>query len=137
MDVSSSNPYLHLGRYQQPITVPGAPSEENPVTIPEFEKPELSPEQRLALEKSLQERLDEAEEKAQEEQDALRGLTVGYVGLQSKKTQWEIYMSVTTQTDMQSDAQDGVAFYRTLRDIQEQNNTIKAYAAYRENAVGV
>ena len=136
MDVSSSNPYLHLGRYQQPITLSGTPVKKNPVTIHEFEKPERSPEQWLALEKSLRERLADAEEKAQEERDALRGPTVGHVGLQSKKREEEISMSLATRNDMQNDARNGVVFYRTLRNIQEQNNTIKAYATYRENAVG-
>ena len=31
---------------------------------------------------------------------------------------------------------DGVEFYNTLREIREQNNAVKAYAAYRENALG-
>jgi hypothetical protein len=136
MDVSASNPYLHLDRYQQPITVPGAPSPEEPVTIPEYEPPEISPQKRLELRERLKEGFEEAEKNRRAEEEAMRQLTVGYVGLQSKKTQWEVYMSGTTGSDMGSDAPGGVEFYKLLRDIQEQNNTIKAYAAYQENALG-
>ncbi|WP_456453383.1 hypothetical protein [Hydrogenimonas sp.] len=141
MNIPSSDPYQHLMQYQQPNAIrPPAtiqPIEERPdlITIPEFEKPELSPETRLELKKRLEEKLDDTKESYRAQRDALRELTVGYVGVQSKKTQWEIYLSGMSEGEVGSDAPSGVEFYQMLRDIQQQNNTIKAYAAYGENAL--
>ncbi|WP_300364585.1 hypothetical protein [Hydrogenimonas sp.] len=132
MNISSQSAYQHLAQYQQPVAIPGKP---DLITIPEFEKPELSPENRLKLQDRIAEKIDDVKTGLQEQRDALRELTVGYIGTQSKKTQWEIYMSVTTEADMDSDAPSGIEFYQTLRDIQKQNNVVKAYAAYQENAL--
>jgi len=131
MELSSVNPYRHLAQYQQPAVMPEKP---DLITIPEFEKPELSPENRLKLQDRIEEIVDEKEAAEQAEKDALRELTAQYVGTQSKKTQWEIYMSVATDSAVDLDDGDGIEFIRTLRDIQTQNNLVKAYAAYQENA---
>jgi len=133
MDIPASNPYLHLERYRQPVTIRPIDAPDL-ITIPEYEKPELSPEQRLDLHDRLEERIGEAKASYETRNDELRELTARYIGLQSKKSQWEIYMSAATGADMHDDAPDGVEFYRTLREIREQNNLVKAYALYRQNA---
>ena len=130
MEIASQNPYRHLTRYQRPVTIPEKP---DLITIPEYEKPELSPENRLKLRERIEESIDEKKEELQAQKDALRELTVEYIGVQSKKTQWEIYMSVTTESDIDTGG-DGIEFIGTLRDIRKQNNLVKAYAAYHEKA---
>ena len=132
MNVSSHHAYQHLAQYQKPVPVPEKP---DLITIPEFEKPELSPENQLKLQDKIAEKVDDVKTNLDEQRDALREMTVGYIGVQSKKAQWEIYMSVATESDIDSEAPSGVEFYQTLREIQKQNNMVKAYAAYQENSL--
>lgn len=131
MEISSQDPYRHLTRYQRPVTIP---EKTDPITIPEYERPELSPEKRLKLQEKIETSIDRKREDLQAERDALRELTAGYVGLQSKKTQWEIYLSVETGGDVDPSGGEGIEFIGTLRDIRKQNNLVKAYATYHENA---
>jgi hypothetical protein len=84
----------------------------------------------MALRDRLEEAKEDLTEATERREDEIRQLAVGYTAIQSKKSQFEIYMSGSTEEKPST-----VEFMRTLRDIQEQNNTIKAYAAYQENAL--
>ena len=133
MQVQGQNPYTHLMQYQRPASEGPAIL---PIENPADERPQLTPEQKLDLQDRLAEKAQEIKEGADAQRDAMRELTVGYVGMRSKQTQWEIYLSGMSGEEVDTGGGDGVQFYNTLREIHEQNNAIKAYAAYRENALG-
>jgi len=120
MDISAANPYRHLARYRQPVTI--RPVERPDAAPPDTDKPSLTPEH--------PDKIKNAHDTQREE---LRRLTAGYVGLQSKKSRREIHMSGLSGADMRGDAPDGVEFYEALREIRRQNNRIQAYAAYGQN----
>ena len=137
MQITAQSGYAHLAQYQQPrailpieepVTTPVEPKP--PVTIPEYEKPTLDPEKAMELQDRLEEAKSDLAASEEAKRDEIRQLAVGYTAIQSKKSQFEIYMTGTTEENPST-----VKFMQTLRDIQEQNNTIKAYAAYQENAL--
>ncbi|NPA29467.1 MAG: hypothetical protein GXO33_04710 [Epsilonproteobacteria bacterium] len=123
MTVTDYKPgYDHLARYQQPL--PPEKEPKAPVTIPERPQPEpLDPE-----------RLDEIETKRQERNDTIREVAVGYTAVQSVKSRFEIYMTGLTGDTYDLGGASTVEFLQTLSDIEKQNNTVKAYAAYMEGA---
>ncbi len=132
MQIQGNNPYAHLMQYQRP---PAEGPSILPIEKPE-ESPQLTPEQKLDLQDRLAEKAQGIKENLDAQRDAMRELTVRYVGMQSKKTQWEIYLRGMSGEEVDTGIGDGVEFYNTLREIREQNNAVKAYTAYRENALG-
>jgi hypothetical protein len=139
MQVSAyNNPYQYLQQYQQPrkegpVSTPVEPRP--PVTIPEYERPTLPTEAKMKLQERVDEKRTEVGDTLQSQKDAIRQYTAAYVGAQSKKTQFEIYMNNTTDSELDSDTPTGIEFMQTLRDIQKQNNTIKAFSAYQDAAL--
>jgi hypothetical protein len=139
MQVSAyNNPYQYLQQYQQPqkegpVSTPVEP--QPPITIPEYERPTLPTETQMELQDRINEKRAELGDTLQSQKDAIRQYTVAYTGAQSKKTQFEIYMNNSTDSHIDSDAPTGIEFMQTLRDIQKQNNTIKAFAAYQDAAL--
>ena len=124
MHVQSGNPYAHLIRYQQP-----APerAESHSLSKPGH-KPTLTHAQ-------LTEKPQKLQEDSHEEEKAIWEMSIAYLGEQSRRMQWEIYLSGITGEKVDLGGGEWVRFYNTLRDIREQNNAVKAYAAYRENAL--
>ena len=122
MQIAPDNPYAGLMQYQKPDLI----------TIPEIDPPTISPETELKVKEKIVDRIGEIGEKAQEQKDNLRAMTAQYVGNQSKKTQWEIYLQGMESGEIDPDeGMSGIEFYDTLRQMQEQNNRIKAYGAYQ------
>ena len=95
---------------------------------PENDKPQLDDEQK----EKLQELLKETQQQKQEEKESLRKFVVGSTAIHSKQTQFEIYMSGMTGNEV--DITNDYTILENLRDIQKQNDTIKAYATYKELA---
>jgi len=134
---SSMNSYANLMQYQRP-SIPEKP-QENPVTIPEFDDQEIvesikeiTQEIKTDLQENLQEKVDVAKQEDQEKKDNTREFLADYAGVQSKKNQWDIYMSVMTESEVDTSNDDTINFLNNLRDIQEQNNRVEAYAHYQE-----
>ena len=134
---SSMNSYANLMQYQR-LSIPEKP-QENPVTIPEFDDQEIvesikeiTQEIKTDLQENLQEKVDVAKQEDQEKKDNTREFLADYAGVQSKKNQWDIYMSVMTESEVDTSNDDTINFLNNLRDIQEQNNRVEAYAHYQE-----
>jgi len=125
MQVSlETNNYLQLQSYQR--------TKENPSILP-IQNPieeELSPEEKLNLQKELEAVQTQKEQEEQAQKDALRGFVVDYVGVQSKKTQAEIYLSGMLENDV--DLTNDVTLLESLRDVKKQNDFINGYATYKE-----
>ncbi len=112
----------------------------NPVVIQPIEqpevlptpKPELSPEDQLKVQKHIDKTKEAEVAQEQAKKDSQRALVTGYAGLESKKSQVEIYLAVATE-DKVTLENNTLNSLDTLRDVQEQNQTIQAYATYQEN----
>jgi len=74
------------------------------------------------------------EEELKSQSDDTRQAFVATIGHQSKQTQAEIYLSVALEQDVDLSNQNKTML-ESLHKTQEQNNTIKAYAAYQEAGV--
>jgi biotin synthase-related radical SAM superfamily protein len=112
------------------------------VTIPEFDEQEIVGDIKDILEdvtqkaqEQYQEKLTQAKESLDEKKDDTRAFLADYAGVQSKKSQWDIYMSVMTQSDVDTSDDGTINFLEELRDVQKQNNTVEAYALYAQNAL--
>jgi hypothetical protein len=135
---SSNNPYLQIAAYQRPMLQEESPSiqpipkpEDGPsiLPIPQEEKPQkplLSDEQKDAL---LEYKAQE-DAKEQEQRDALRQYAIASIGIDSKKTQFKIYM--TGMLDEEVDITNDFTFLESLREIQKQNEAVRGYAVYKE-----
>lgn len=108
-----TNNYQDMSAYQKPITEqPASQTSANPL--------ELSAEKKTVV-----------PEMNQEQKDQARSNMVGLIEHQSKKSQVEIYLSVATDSKVESN--DTMNSINTLRDVQKQNNAVAAYATYQEN----
>jgi biotin synthase-related radical SAM superfamily protein len=112
------------------------------VTIPEFDEQEIVGDIKDILEdvtqkaqEQYQEKLAQAKESLEEKKDDTRAFLADYAGVQSKKSQWDIYMSVMTQSDVDTSDDGTINFLEELRDVQKQNNTVEAYVLYAQNAL--
>ncbi|NPA66120.1 MAG: hypothetical protein GXO11_04470 [Epsilonproteobacteria bacterium] len=127
-----SNDYTSLLRYQREVSIQPV---NDPITVPEEEfRPEIPIETKMELQDKLQEKKDSYEE-AQEQQEAkTREFIAGYAEIESKKTQFEILLEGMNPEDDVIDESESslIDSLYTLRDIQKQNNTVKAYATYQE-----
>jgi len=130
MDVQNNlNNYQTLGMYERKITLPENPTIQ-PVPKPETPQPELTPEQKLDVKYAVSDTINEYQDKKQQQKDNLRAFTMDYVGVQSKKTQAQIYLSVALDENV--DLTQDIKMYDSLQDIKKQNDTIKGYALYKE-----
>lgn len=138
-----NNPYSQLQQYQQPIDVTPRrgpsilPIEENPITVPEEDfKPKPDPEKLNELQDRLYDGIKKISQYKEEKADDTRAVFVGHTAIESVKTRFEIYMNGMTQSDNFGDSgSSSIEFMETLREIEAQNNAVKAYAAYQEFAL--
>ena len=127
MEISNQiNNYQTLNMQQKPISIQPVPNEDKPSL-------EVSPEKRLDIENTINDKQTEAADKTQEEKDQLRMAMVNDLEKQSKKTQVEIYLSVATGSKVELGGNSTIDSLNILRDVQKQNNTVAAYATYQEN----
>jgi len=103
----------------------------NVVTLPIEKEIETTPEEFLEIKDNVQEVSATAQEDAQAQKDAQRENFVGLVGLNSRQTQAEIYLSVALDESV-SLGTDNSEMMKSLQKVQDQNNAIKAYAAYAQ-----
>ncbi len=132
MEVSNqTNNYQAMNIYQKPE------NSIQPVLTPEPTEPEevLTPEEEMDARYEDQATQAQKDAELQAEQDAQREYAAGYISQQSKQTQVEIYLSVATDSDI-SLGHDTASILESLRDVQKQNNQVKAYATYQENQEG-
>jgi len=134
---NSTNNYTSLMQYQRP-SIPEQP-QETPITIPEFDDQEiisklktLASEIKDNVQESIQEKATQYQEERQAKKDDARAFLADYAGVQSKKNQWDIYMSVMTDSDVDTSNDNTIDFLKELRDVQQQNNRVEAYALYQE-----
>jgi hypothetical protein len=134
---SSMNNYATLMQYQRP-SIPEQP-EESPITIPEFDDQEIietikdvTQEIKNNLQDNLEEKVTDYEDENQAKKDNTRAFLADYAGVQSKKNQWDIYMSVMTDSEVDTSNDNSINFLKNLRDVQEQNNRVEAYALYQD-----
>lgn len=147
MHVGTTNSYATLNTYQNPSILP--------IALPDYTDKEIyegsngnivrgddgklhfTPQAETNYNNAKEDAAKEAQAKKEEEASATREFIAGVVGAQSKKTQAEIYLTVAT--DGKYEPSNGVSagdIISSLRDIQKQNNFVKAYAAYAENQQG-
>ena len=132
VEASSMNDYSALMRYQREASIQPI---EKPISIPEEDlKPSIPVEKYMELQDKIEDKTQEYQE-AQEEKDAkTRQFIAGYAGIESKKTQFEILLEgMNPEDDVVDESESSlIDSLNILRDIQQQNNTVKAYAAYQE-----
>ena len=98
----------------------------NVTTLPVEKNININPQSSEKVEKIV-----EVTETNADQKDEQREALVGYIGYQSKKTQAEIYLSVALDEKVSLD--NGTKeMYKSLKEVQEQNNAVKAYAAYMQ-----
>ena len=134
---SSMNNYATLMQYQRP-SIPEQP-QESPITIPEFDDQEIIETIKdiaagigEKVQENLQDKVADYEDETQAKKDDMRAFLADYAGVQSKKNQWDIYMSVMTDSEVDTSNDDSINFLKNLRDVQEQNNRVEAYALYKD-----
>jgi len=94
----------------------------------------VTPQGQNNIDNAAQEKETQAAAAKQEQKDELRGVAVDYTAAQSKKSQVEIYLAVATDGEVEIGGNnDTASIIESLRDVQKQNNTIEAYATYKEN----
>jgi len=121
-----TNNYQDLSTYQKPVTIQPVPQKDKlPSDL------ELSPEKKLEIGNAIDEKKSTIVEMNQEQKDKARNSMVNIIDHQSKKSQVEIYLSVAQDNKVESN--DTLDAINTLRDVQKQNNTVAAYATYKEN----
>ncbi|RLA72806.1 MAG: hypothetical protein DRG78_23370 [Epsilonproteobacteria bacterium] len=132
MQVSSQmNNYQDLNTNNKLVTIQPVPEEgkKNPDI-------EVSPEKRLDVENSIDDKQTQAAVESQEKRDQQRGVLVDHVERQSKKTQVEIYLAVATDSKVEIGGNDTIDSINTLRDIQKQNNAVAGHETYKANQNG-
>ena len=151
MEVSTQmNSFQMLNTYQQrregPVTLPVEPK------VPDYSPSEiykasngnlisdregnlsLTPQGETNLNNIKNEREAAAAQEAEAAKDEKRANFVNYIGMQSKKTQAEIYLSVAADTKVDLGVDEStIRLIESLRDVQKQNNIVQAYASYKEN----
>jgi len=146
MQVSSTiNNYQSLQAQQKPVTLPVEIQPQEPtysnkeiyeasqgnVIRGEDGKLTLTPQGETNVANAKEDVKTDLAENVQEKKDAQRGVVVDYLDASSKKSQVEIYLAVATDGKASED-NAAIDVIRELRDVQKQNNTIQAYAAYQE-----
>jgi hypothetical protein len=128
MEVNNNyNPYLQLATYQRNTVAEDGPSI---LPIPQPEEPQKEPLLSDEQKEALQEYKTQQDAKEQEQRDALREYAVASIGVNSKKTQFEIYM--TGMLDEEVDITNDMKFLDSLREVQKQNEAVRGYAVYKE-----
>ena len=116
--------YAALLRYRQDVTQ----NKHKEAEILPIEKPQIQPIKHPSEtidKEALQSKIDE-------KKDNLRQFVALSAGINSVKSQFEIYMEGMTGDEYSSDT---IVKLEDLREIQRQNNIVKAYAYYQENGL--
>jgi hypothetical protein len=142
---SSTNNYQSLQTQQQPVRTLPVQEPEPKYSDKEIydasqgnlirnqdEKVILTPQGKTNLNNSQDAKAAESAQAQQAQRDDKRGTATDYLAINSKKSQAEIYISVATDSEGSS-SNETVNVINELRDIQKQNNTVQAYATYKEN----
>jgi len=132
IEAALSNDYTSLLRYQREVSIQPV---NDPITVPEEEfHPEIPIETKMELQDKLQEKKDSYEEEQEQKEAKTREFIAGYAYIDSKKTQFEILLEGMNPEDDVIDESDSSLreSINILRDIQKQNNVVKAYATYQE-----
>ncbi len=98
---------------------------ENPAEIQPIEETPTQEPSKMDKEALIQ--------KIDERKNATRQVIAMSAGINSVKSQFEIYMEGMTGDEYSNDT---IVKLEDLREIQRQNNIVKAYAYYQENALG-
>ena len=130
IDNSTYNSYNTMMQYRQEAsTLRQKEAEilpiENPAEIQPIEETPSQKPNEIDQEALLQ--------KIDERKDATRQFVAMSAGINSIKSQFEIYMEGMTGDEYSNET---IVKLEDLREIQRQNNIVKAYAYYQENAVG-
>jgi len=146
MQVSSTtNNYQALQAQQQPVTIQPVKPEEPKYSDKEIYEASqgniirnkdgemsLTPQGETNVNNTKDANAAAASQEEQAQKDAQRGTAVDYLAASSKKSQVEIYLSVATDGNYESDNSTANVI-NELRDVQKQNNAVQAYASYQEN----
>jgi len=91
----------------------------------------LTPQAETNINNAKNEAADTVAAEEQATKDARRGNATDYLATSSKKSQAEIYLAVASEGKV--DSNNATAdVVNSLRDVQKQNNTVQAYATYKE-----
>ena len=125
------NDYSILTQFQRGSSIQPV---ENPVTVPEEEfRHEIPIEKQMEIKDNISQKMQEYQQERQAQKNDARAFLTDYAGIQSAKTQFEILLEgINSEDDVLSNDENMIESIQTLRDIQEQNNTVQAYATYRE-----
>jgi len=129
---SSSNNFQALNAYQKPenSTLPVKAEAENSIQP-------ISPEEpteiiKLTSQQQLEQDNEAQAAETQATNDARREAGAQQINKQSTQAQVEIYLAVGANDDS-SEFSATASRLETLRDVQQQNDNVEAYATYREN----
>jgi len=144
MQISSyTNQYQALQTKQNPITVPGGPSEpkyskddiyeasKGNLTLNDDGRLDITPQGELNIANAKNAKEEELSAKIQEEKDSNRATFTKLLETSSKKSRIEIYFATASDGEIDMDNQT-LSVFNTLRDVQKQNNMVQAYATYKE-----
>lgn len=95
----------------------------------------LTPQGELNVSNNQDANVAQSETDLQATRDDQRATATDYLGMQSKKSQVEIYLAVANEGEAQVD-DSTPSIIESLRDVQKQNNAVNAYATYQENQQG-
>ena len=141
---STTNQYQTLQMQQQPITTPVEPQPEKYSNIDVYDASKgnliVGKDETLTLTPQGQNNLNNSKEESetqeaaaqQAEKDAARDSATDLLNANSKKSQVEIYLAVATDGEVDSNSAT-VDVINNLREVQKQNNTVQAYATYKES----
>jgi hypothetical protein len=146
---SNMNTYQNLNIYQREqtdfVTTPVEPKEPTYTNKEIYEASDgnlirnkedelvLTPQGKINLDNTLDEKQQEQIQKEQDQKDVLRAAGTDYLAMQSKKSQVEIYLAVATDGEVSLDDDKTPSIIESLRDVQKQNNAVEAYATYAQN----
>ncbi|PHR55132.1 MAG: hypothetical protein COA44_11420 [Arcobacter sp.] len=114
---------MNTGTYQTQTTFL------RPITLPVEDI--LSPQEEAEAREARLDSVIVFEEESQAQADQQRQLLVAGVAYQSRQTQAEIYLAVALDKDVNLSNNNAIML-ESLKRTQEQNNVVKAYAAYQE-----
>jgi len=126
---NSLNIYQDISAYQRkdiPFVKPEHPVYPEQPIIDEIE---LSPEAEMNIQRAKEEAKAEEEAQKQAKEEELRALMAQYTKERSIQTQIEIYLSVSTDTDVSLG--NDLDLLNTLRDLQSQNDSMHGYETYK------
>jgi PAB1-binding protein PBP1 len=145
--LNQTNNYQMMNQYQKPVTLP-TPIVDN-ISIKDIYNAShgnlikskngniiLTPQDELNLAKKNEATDAKKRADTQAKESEQRAYAADYLSYKSKKSQVEIYLAVATNSKISLEDDKTISIIKSLRDVQKQNNAIKAYATYMENQNG-